>query len=254
MKVIKRNKDLKYNIDIAQEKIKITLLWIYEFKFTNTKVVEILLGIDGRHARTFIKNLVEKDFLFLFKNKNLDGKNYFYGLTQFGIEYLQYNGLLDDTAKRKNISSLQKSMSIVHDLVVQKYIALNISNYKEVFSESSLYHFLKKEQILADAIVVLEDGMRIAIEYERWAKTKDRIYFNFYRHYENIFIHDHYDGCIYLFENDIIKNTYQKLFDQDHWVRYKLNKTTSKLYMLTETFDTKKDQNIKDAFILKTFS
>ncbi|MDR8345765.1 hypothetical protein FPK41_22760, partial [Acinetobacter baumannii] len=81
MKVIKRNKELKYNIDIAQEKIKITLLWIYEFKFTNTKVVEILLGIDGRHARTFIKNLVEKEFLFLFKNKNLDGKNYFYGLT-----------------------------------------------------------------------------------------------------------------------------------------------------------------------------
>lgn len=253
MKVIKRNKDLKYNVEIAQEKIKITLLWIYEFKFTNAKVVEHLLKIDGRHARAFIKNLVNKEFIYLFKNKNLEGKNYFYGLTQLGLEYLQFHGLLDETSKRKNISSLQKTMSILHDLVVQKYIATNIDSYQEVYAENSLYKIMSKNQILSDAIVVLEGGQKIAIEYERWAKTKDRIYFNFYRHYENIFIHDVYDGCIYLFESDVIKNTYKKIFDQDHWVRYKQNNSTSKLYMLTETFDTNKNQNIKDAFILKTY-
>lgn len=254
MQVIRRNKGLKNNVDISQEKISITLLWIYEFKFTNAKLIEILLGIDGRHARPFLKKLVDKDFILLFKNKNLDGKNYFYGLTQLGLEYLQHNGLLDDSARRKNISSLQKSMSILHDLVVQKFIASNLDSYKEVFAENSLYQFMQKDQILSDAIVVLENGQKIAIEYERWAKTKDRIYFNFYRHYENIFVHDLYDGCIYLFENEIITNTYKKIFEQDHWVRYKMNKATSKLYMLTEPFDTKKEQNIKDAFILKTFN
>lgn len=253
MQVIKRSKDLKSNIDISQEKIKITLLWIYEFKFTNAKIVEVLLGIDGRHARPFLKKLVEKEFIYLFKNKNLDGKNYFYGITSLGIEYLQFNGLLDDSARKKNIASLQKSMSLLHDLVVQEYIAMNINSYKEVFAENSLYQFMQKDQILSDAIVVLENGQKIAIEYERWAKTKDRIYFNFYRHYENIFIHDLYDGCIYLFENEIITNTYKNIFEQDHWVRYKMNKTTSKLFMLSESFDTRKEQNIKDAFILKTF-
>lgn len=253
MQVIRRDKSLKYNVEIAQEKIKITLLWIYEFKFTNAKIVEILLGIDGRHARPFLKNLVDKDLLMLFKNKNLEGKNYFYGITQNGLEYLYHHGVLDETSKKKNISSLQKSLGIVHDLVVQKYIASSIDNYKEVYAENSLYKFMQKEQILSDAIVVLENGQRIAIEYERWAKSKDRIYFNFYRHYENIFINDLYDGCIYLFESDVIRNTYLKIFNQDQWVRYKMNKTTSKLYMLTEPFVTNKDQNIKDAFILKTY-
>ena len=55
MQVIRRNMDLKNNVDISQEKIKITLLWIYEFKFTNAKIVEILLDLDGRHVRPFLK-------------------------------------------------------------------------------------------------------------------------------------------------------------------------------------------------------
>lgn len=253
MRVIKRNKELKYNIDIAQEKIKIALLWVYEFKFTDSKVVEVLLGIDGRHARPFLKKLVDKELLFIFKNKNLEGKHYFYGLTQSGLEYLQFHGLLLDDNKRKNIVSLQKTMSILHDLVVQKYIALNYKDYSEVYAENSLYKIMSKDQILSDAIVVLENGQKIAIEYERWAKSKDRIYYNFYRHYENIFIHDLYDGCIYLFENEIIKNTYKKIFDQDHWLRFKMNKANSKLFELSETFDTNKNKNIKDAFILKTY-
>jgi hypothetical protein len=161
--------------------------------------------------------------------------------------------LLDDSAK-KNVASLQKSLSILHDLVVHKFIAMNLDSYKEVFAENSLNKFMAKDQILSDAIVVLNNGQKIAIEYERWAKSKDRIYFNFYRHYENIFIQDFYDGCIYLFENDIITNTYKNIFEQDHWVRYKMNAATSKLFMLSETFDTRKEQNIKDAFILKTFN
>lgn len=253
MEIIKRNKGLTNNIESSQEKIKIVLSWIREFKFTNIKIIEILLGLDSGNVRTLIKKMTEKGLISIFKNKNLDGKNYFYGITQLGLEYLLSHGLLDGDIKNKDISSLQKSMKIVHDLVVQKYIAENLELYKEVFAENTVRLSIKLDQILPDAVVVLKTGERIAIEYERWAKAKDRIFFNFYRHYENIFIHDLYDGCIYLFENETINNTYKTIFEMDHWTRYKQNKFTSKLYILTETFNTNKDQNIKDAFILKTY-
>jgi hypothetical protein len=89
MQVIRRNMDLKNNVDISQEKIKITLLWIYEFKFTNAKIVEILLDLDGRHVRPFLKKLVEKEFISLFKNKNLDGKITFMRLLSWVLSFLK---------------------------------------------------------------------------------------------------------------------------------------------------------------------
>lgn len=245
MKVIRRSEGLKSPLSIKADKMLVCFNWLYEFKCSNYDVLASLLGTETKNARAFFKTLIEQEYLVVFTNVNAPANIRFVALSQLGVNYLITHGLLNEEAKAYNYTRFKKIVQIFHHLEVQKYLIANLDRYLEIEWDYNIS--VGQEEIKPDAILLLTQGAKVALEYEKWVKSKARVFHNFYKHYENI-SKGYYAGVIYLFETEADMQTYKNLFDQNEWPRYRFQTKDSKPVQLSTTFKPSSVDGLANAF------
>lgn len=250
MNVIHRNNELKANLEIKIDKMKILLNWIKEFRFSDIDVANTLLQVNKPNSYRFLSVLVEQGYIVKFKN--IPSNTDLYAMTQKGMNFLKEHRLAYSDELAYEYARYKKTIAVIHHLELQKYLASNVSIYSEIVWEYNLdSNTYKVGEIRPDCVATYrKNNIKVAIEYERWSKTKPRIYYKFYKHLENI-QRGLYSGVSYVFEDEKDYKTYLKLFNETHWPRYKLqrNKNNSnKLVKLTQSFNAQSVKGIEKVF------
>jgi hypothetical protein len=254
MKVRLRADGLTSNMKIKRDKMIVVFTWLYEFKFSSTVMLAGLLGADEYYAWKFFRKLIEQEYITLFTNPLAPPTMRFLALTQKGVNFMIAENELDGEAKAYDFSRFKRIVTIFHHLEVQGYILKNINKYSEVVWEYNMKSEDVKpeeeaEKMKPDALVFLKSAKaNIAIEYERWAKTKPRIFYNFYRHYENL-VKGNYAGVMYVFEDEKDLKLYEEMFNLPEWKRYRITHKEAKPVLLSTTFKPRAVGGLDGAFI-----
>lgn len=251
MNILKRKLSTKSasGVQIKKEKMLITLNWLLEFHFTSTENVQMLLGVRQRSAYLFLETLERDGYIVKFNNKVIGDHIKLISLTQLGVNFLIENKLAYSDQKYVHHSKYIKNQTAMHHLNLQKHLISNIDKYNEIYWEASLQY--EKNDIKPDCVVILKsNGNKIAIEYERWAKTNARIFTNFYRHLQNM-KKKYYVGVVYLFDDINDENHYRELFNTPEWDRYKYRDRDSKPVKMLQKFNRASVPGLENVFAFK---
>jgi AraC-like DNA-binding protein len=231
MKIEHRDRNLKYPSAIRQEKIRIVLDWILEFRFSSIDLLAKRLGSNSVNEHRFFNAITENGMCQLFKNIHTGNTRYLM-LTKAGLSHLEILGR--DTAKRRtSIINLGKYSHVLHDMAVQYAVLKRLDKFDEVIWDRHID--LPEHQGKPDVLLHSPRGYWVALEYERWRKDSKRIYLKFYNHFQAL-SNQLYSGVFYLFDNETDLHHYEKLFGDSEWPRYKRDKKEGKIKMLGSVF------------------
>lgn len=225
MIIEKRNEQLKYPMAIKEDKMRIVLDWLLEFRFSTREVLAARLGQSANDAGRFFNRIVSQGFIFKFRNVHTKFHDFFM-LTLSGVSYLEACGRdISKACTRSN--RLSRYSQILHDLAVQKAVLGMLDGHQSVVCDRNI-DFLGDGAIKPDVIMTHKNGYNVAVEYERWRKESKRIFASFERHLLSL-QDGHYAGVYYLFDQLDDKNFYENLFRKDEWPRYKVDRRTGRI-------------------------
>lgn len=250
MKVILRTVSGNNSMKVKEDKIVVLLNWIREFRFIDIKIASRLLDANNSNTARLIKSLVKDGYLIYFKNVSVSHK--LIALTQHGINFLKEHRLAEFDEVVFEYARYKKTLSLFHHLTLQEYLLKDIKEYSEIIWEYNLENeTYKPGSIRPDCVVTYKNSnIKVAVEYERWVKTKARVYYKFYSHLENI-QKGLYAGVLYAFEDNIDHKTYVRLFNESVWPRYKMERSKSgnlKLVKLKKNFDAASVRGLQSVF------
>ncbi len=229
-----RDRELKYPLAIKNDKKRLILDWLLEFRFSSFEILAERIGQSRINASRFFSSLISTGVISAFTNIHT-GKTRYAHLTSEGLYYLKsIDRNVDHAVIREK--SLGNYSQIMHDLMVQKIILKRLANYDEVISDRNISFGDYSNR--PDALFKSESkGNTIwsAIEFERWRKEKKRIYIAFMNHVAHI-KQRRYAGVIYFFQNDLDCSYYQGLFDESSWPLYKRKSGSGKITTLNGSF------------------
>lgn len=217
MEVLERNKALTKPLEIRDDKVLLVLKWLLEFKFSSRDILSQLLEQNVRATWPFFKSLEDAKMLKRASNVFAKRETYFM-LTANSVSYLKAMDF-DVSRAETRTSRFGKWSTIRHDEAVQRFVLDNRADYQSVHWDRNLHGDVFEHQ-RPDAILETKaSAKRIAVEYELWRKSKDRIYWSFYQHAMNI-AQNHYVGVFYVFDKRSDLDFYRKLFDEP-WIMYR---------------------------------
>ena len=244
-----RNKELKYPRAIKDEKTRLVLDWLLEFRFSSIEVLSARIGQIPSNANRFFNSLLNDKIIQSFKNAHT--KNYrFFMLASAGVGYLEAEGRNIEKAVTK-VATLGRYSHIIHDLSVQ-YIVLNrMQSWEEVVWDKNINFGDDSDR--PDVLLKYHKGEKTfwsAIEYERWRKDSKRIFLTFYNHVKNI-QNKRYVGVTYLFQQEADAAHYQKLFKTEDWPIYERSGVSGKIRKTGDIFNPDNIENIRKRFVFK---
>lgn len=250
MNVILRTVSSGGGMKIKEDKMLVLLNWLKEFRFTSLQIVSQILNSNYPNTTRFIKNLAKDGYIVYFNNPSISHK--LIALTQRSINFLKEHRLADFDEVAYEYTKYRKTVTVLHHLTLQRYLVNNIEEYSEITWEYNLEtEVYKLGSIRPDCVVTYKNSdIKVAVEYERWVKTKARVYYKFYNHLENI-QKGLYAGVLYIFEDTNDHSTYIKLFNESYWPRYKMQRNRSgnlKLIKLTQNFDAAAVKGLQNVF------
>lgn len=243
MQIEFRDLSLKYPKAIREDKIKIVLDWLLEFRFSSIELLSLRLGSNKVNMNRFFNQLIDEGVIQLFKNANTKNERYVM-LTAIGVSYLEAYGRNTEKAVTR-VQLLGKYSQILHDISVQYAVLKRLSNYSEVIADRNIP--LDKYNDRPDALLLANKNYWVAIEYERWRKANNRIYYSLNCHAQSI-INKRYSVVIFLFELESDKLHYEKLFNQEAWECYRKNKKNLKFEKLHEQFKPDSYTGLRQCF------
>ena len=247
MIVENRSPELKYPRAIRQEKIRLVLDWLLEFRFSTIPVLAARLGQSPMNANRFFRSMLSDGLIQEFSNVHT--KHYRYVmLAAAGIAYLEAEGR-DISGAINRPARLGKYSRIIHDLAVQTAAITFLSDFSEIVSERNVqWESAGKPDLLAFSI---KNRKWVALEYERWRKGKNRIFMVLSEHARNL-MKKRYAGVYYLFEHEADRKHYLDLFNETHWPQYTRKASTGKV---TETrkapFEPDRVENLRAVFTFR---
>lgn len=217
--------------------------WLLTFHHSTVEIVLCSMGVKKSGQRPFIKSLENKGFLNYIevpysKRKlvmlSVEGKNY--GAT-FSEKALSY------TTEPSRISYNQ----LHHHLSVQRVVGglLGRGEIVDYLSTRTLDYSIKGGKKI-DALVIKEDGSRIAIEFERSIKDQKRIIRGFLDGIID-FRDKNYSSVIYYFASQAMKEHYETIFSAKEWEVYKRN-SYGKLAKTIDVFKPDEYRNLRESF------
>ena len=244
MIVERRSSELVYPRAIKQEKMRIVLDWLLEFRFSSLDLLSRRLGSNIVNSNRFFNSLIEDGFISVFKNAHTNNER-FVMLTPRGASYLEVLGRNIENAETRYIK-LGKYSTIIHDLCVQYAVLKRLDKVVEVVWDRNIKEINSAER--PDALIRHEKGYWIALEYERWAKERKRIFHSFMAHAKGI-TEQKYSGVYYVFSDKDAFSYYSNIFNEREWPRYKRVPKTGKMIALDSTFVPDSVENLRKCFI-----
>jgi hypothetical protein len=213
-----RNPTLKYPRAIKDEKTRLVLDWLLEFRFSSIDILSARIGQTATNANRFFNGLIRDGVIQSFKNVHTKNQRYVM-ITSAGVSYLEALGR-DTCYAVVRVANLGRYSQIIHDLSVQAVVLPRLSSYKEVVWDRHISFGTQQDR--PDAILRAEKNgsdFWSAIEFERWRKDKKRIYISLINHSKN-FDNKYYAGVYYIFQSKADCIYYEKVFNEKEWPQY----------------------------------
>lgn len=245
-----RDPSLTYTKAIRDDKAIVLLAWIAEFRFTTKALAQELLGSSQPAVSRFIKTLVEAGLLRCVRSFFIDAELLM--LTSKSVDFLRSYGVFHDSVQLRS-SLIARYSNVLHDLEVQRICQQLIAarkdkevQYRELSFEKNI---LEKEfaGFKPDAILKNSNGQHVAIEYERWRKAKDRVYFKLRGHVINI-EQERYDSVVYFCSNENDVKFYQMFMEEQSWPVFTKAKSGKMIKTTQEFFPSDLISNYQNAF------
>ena len=251
MKIENRNFEIKNTILIRDQKIRIILDWLLEFRFSSTEILSKRISSNKINTNRFFNKLVNDGLIRCFKNVHTKNEKYLM-LTSVGVSYLEGEGR-DIKGAITTIKSLGKTAQIMHDLSIQNAVLkICFENKESEYDEIIWDRNIKTPSTIEnsnrpDAMILSKKGYWVAIEMERWRKENARIFYTFNAHFKAL-NERFYSGVIYFFTENVDKEHYEKLFNSKEWPLYKKSEKTGKLTKLTSTLTPSSIKNLTQCY------
>ena len=241
MKVEIRNPALIYPRAIKDEKTRLVLDWLLEFRFSSIEVLAKRIGSTAMNSNRYFNGLINDGVIQAFKNVHTKNERYVM-LTANGVSYLEVLGR-DISKAITRTAQLGRYSKIMHDIAVQQAVLKRLDIIDEVIWDKNI----SSETERPDALLKhKQKGYWFAIEYERWRKDKKRIFLSYFLHSQAI-IKRQYQGVYYVFDKQIDMNHYQGLFESKQWPRYN-RKKSGHMELLKDVFNPDDTPNLRKCF------
>lgn len=247
MLIEKRDPMLKYPRAIKDEKTRLVLDWLLEFRFSSIDILAARLGQTPVNANRFFNSLIEDKILQTFQNVHTKHQRYVL-LASAGVSYLEALGR-DISNATTRISTLGKYAQVIHDLSVQQSVIRRLDDFKEVVWDRNIS--LPGQLDRPDALLKVDrpgNDYWTALEFERWRKDTKRIYMSFRNHTKH-FENRLYAGVYYVFQSKADCDHYRKLFEVDSWPQYERNSKSGNLKPLESPFVPDRVPNLRKRFV-----
>ena len=228
MKIQLRDKSLKQPLAISEDKIRVSLAWLAEFRFVDYDLLGVLLEIPPNNVSRFVKQMIDKGYVRIITNQ-FTGKKKFLVIMKLGVDFLMAKGV-DASKASTRISSIGKNSAIVHDLHLQSLVIKHLPYLEKVVWDRNID--VPEGFNRPDALLHFKNGAKIAYEYERWAKEKKRIHFLYTNHFELI-RQGYFNSVVFWFDCSSDKESYTRVFEEGRWPRYYKEKRSGRLIKKT---------------------
>jgi hypothetical protein len=247
MIIEQRDSSLKYPLAIKDEKIRLVLDWLLEFRFSSLDILSARLGQSTVNSNRFFNALLDSGIIQAFKNVHTKNQRYVI-LTSAGVSYLEAMGR-DISIATTRVANLGRYSQIVHDLSVQISVLNRLDRYSEVIWDRNITFGTQHDK--PDAVLKLAENGAVfwsALEFERWRKDRKRIYITFYNHAQHI-ADKHYTGVYYVFQLEADCKYYQGLFNEEKWPRFERKTKTGQFNALKTDFVPESIPDIRKRFV-----
>ena len=243
MRIEHRDPTLKYPRSIHDQKSRMVLDLLLEFRFSSFDLLAYRLGSTYRKSYNFFRSLLAKQ---LIQEVKTVATNYvrLLMLTKAGVDMLQVAGRDVRKAFTQGYK-LNRYSQIMHDLAVQTVLLKRLHKFDEVIWDKNIV--IPDQFEKPDALVHSPDGYWLAFEYERWRKADKRIYLSFMTHTQAL-LNRHYQGVYYFFDQKPDGLHYSKLFAADEWPQYRYYRQTGKILLTAKRFKPDSIKNLRKAF------
>lgn len=220
-----RDDSLSYPKAIREEKVRLVLDWLLEFRFSSIDLLSSRLEQPKVNTNRFFNDLISSGLIQIFKNVHTKNERYVM-LTTTGLSYLEAYGR-DISKATTRVQHLGKYSKIIHDMSVQHSVLNRIHKYDEVIWDR---HIDPDDfgSDRPDALLHSAKGHWVALEYERWRKDRKRIFMTYLAHVRAI-EKKKYQAVLYDFNSEVDKNHYKDLFNADEWGIYKRLPNSTKI-------------------------
>lgn len=239
-----RDRSLKYPRAIKQDKLRLVLDWLLEFRFSSFDVLAQRIDSTAVNENRFFNALLSDGLIQVFKNVQTNRERYVM-LTPTGQDFLLVMGREVSRATTR-AQHLGRYSRILHDLAVQYAVLSRLDQYSEVIWDRHID--LPDHPHKPDVLLRSPRGYWVALEYERWRKDKKRIYISFMAHTRAL-RKRLYSGVYYLFDLDSDYHYYRRLFGAEEWPGYHYESKSGKIKRLSSSFRPDEIKNLRKCFI-----
>lgn len=213
------------------QKLDLVLRWLCLFHYSNVAVLMDLLGLKHFTNSSYFKRLADRNLVKRVDVESLRRPVYMLTATGLAIlegvpEVAQYH--LDD---RRIAPSLAR-----HTLAVQRAVLRRRSEWVSVIPERLIRQRGKK---VPDAIL-RGVNFATALEVELTYKTRMKIYLGFVDHARAL-RDKKYERVVYVFKDKVMRDAYQRDFDERKWPVYRWNEKS-------RHYDLDKEMFMPDSF------
>ena len=204
-------KDL-LGVNIARRRLVVR--WLYVFGYSSRETLLTLTNAKGSTGYRFIADLIKHGYVQKFKNS-------FYSkdllmLGKLGLGILLEDGIIDtDQAKLPNKRKFIDSSRVHHEIGLHKSLLAFLSGQNTKLKLIGISKEVRYKPLMIDVVLhfeVIESGdeVKIAFEYERTEKSRQRIEYLLVEHMKNI-QKDCYYTTIFSFDSKVLHDYYMKI-------------------------------------------
>ena len=237
--------DTKDLLGVNIERRKLVVRWLYIFGYSNRKTLLKLTNAKGSTGYRFIADLIKHGYIQKFKN-NFYSKDLLM-LGKQGLGVLLEDMVIDaDQAKLPNKRKFIDSSRVHHEVGLHETLLVFLSEQHTKFNLVGISKEVRYKPLMVDVLLhlkVIESGeeVKIAFEYERTEKSRQRIEYLLVEHMKNV-KKNCYHMTIFSFNNKVLHDYYMKimLVQPREWTKSKKGQLHSaKAYQATKSIRDK---------------
>lgn len=233
--------DTKDLLGVNIERRKLIVRWLYIFGYSNRETLLKLTNAKGSTGYRFIADLIRHGYIQKFKNNFYSKDLLMLGKQGLGV-LLEDRIINTDQAKLPNKRKFIDSSRVHHEVGLHESLLVFLSEQHTKFNLVGISKEVRYKPLMVDVLLhleVIESGeeVKIAFEYERTEKSRQRIEYLLVEHMKNV-KKDCYHMTIFSFNNKVLHDYYMKimLVQPREWTKNKKGQLHSaKAYQATRS-------------------
>lgn len=206
--------DAKDLLGVNIERRKLVVKWLYIFGYSNRETLLTLTSAKGSTGYRFIADLIKHGYIQKFKNNFYSKDLLMLGKQGLGV-LLEDRIIDDDQAKLPNKRKFINSSRVHHEIGLHGSVLAYLLRHRNALKLLEISKEVRYKPLMVDALLQLEvvetgEILKVAIEYERTEKSRQRIEYLLVEHMKNI-KNENYHSVFFYFTNKTLHDFYLKI-------------------------------------------